>query len=71
MLELTSLNYYFGNQVTVEYSLGASLSGSLEGTGIFVTNSSAEPSLIALLQGVSPESLSLSESYFTFRSNYG
>lgn len=70
VLELTSFNYYFGNQVTVEYSLGASPSGSPEGTEIFVTNSSAEPSLIAILQGVSPESLSLSKFYFTFRSYY-
>lgn len=74
VLELAGISYNPNTGIitnNVEYSLGASPSGLPQGTGIFVTNLSAEPSLIAILQGVSPDSLSLSESYFTFRSNYG
>ncbi len=52
--------------VTVEYSLGASPSGLPQGTGIYVNNLGAQPDLIAILPGVDPNSLSLSESYFKF-----
>jgi Ca2+-binding RTX toxin-like protein len=50
--------------VEVEYSLGASPQGLPTGTGIFINNSDSQPELIAILQGVSPESLSLTDSYF-------
>ena len=53
-------------RVTVEYSLGASPSGSPQGTGIYVNNLGAKPDLIAVLEGVDPSSLNLSESYFKF-----
>lgn len=50
----------------VEYSLGASPSGLPEGTAIFADNLGTKPDLIAILQGVSPDSVSLSEPYFQF-----
>ena len=52
--------------VTVEYSLGASPSGLPQGAGIYVNNLGEKPDLIAILQGVDPSSLSLSEPYFKF-----
>ena len=48
----------------VEYSLGASPSGLPQGTGIYINNLGTAPDLIAVLQGVSPESISLNEPYF-------
>lgn len=51
---------------TIDYSIGASPSGLPQGTGIYVNNLGAKPDLIAVLQGVDPSSLSLSESYFKF-----
>ena len=50
----------------VKYSLGASPSGLPEGTAIFADNLGTKPDLIAILQGVSPDSVSLSEPYFQF-----
>lgn len=51
--------------ITIEYSLGAAPEGLPQGTGIYVNNlPGAKPDLIAILQGVSPNSLSLSGSYF-------
>ncbi len=55
---------YLQEPVTIEYSLGASPSGLPSGTAIFANNLGAKPELIAILQGVSPESLSLSPDYF-------
>jgi Ca2+-binding RTX toxin-like protein len=55
--------------VSVEYSLGASPSDLPEGTAIFVNNLGAKPDLIAILQGVSPNSLNLTEPYFNFSSS--
>ncbi len=48
----------------VEYSLGASPEGLPQGTGIYANNLGAQPDLIAILQGVSPDWVSLSQSYF-------
>lgn len=53
-----------GSAVTVEYSLGAVPNGLPPGTGIFVNNLGEKPDLIAILQGVEPNSLSLSKPYF-------
>ena len=51
----------------VKYSLGASPSGLPTGTGIFVDNPGTDQNeLIAILYDVSPDSLSLSDSYFSF-----
>lgn len=50
----------------VEYVLGASPSGLPSGTGIFVNTGTEPNELIAILQGNSPDSLSLSASYFTY-----
>lgn len=50
----------------VEYSLGASPLGLPQGTGIYVENLCTQPDLIAVLQGVSPTGVSLSDSYFQF-----
>lgn len=51
----------------VKYSLGASPSGLPTGTGIFVDNpGTSSNELIAILQDVSTNSLSLSGSYFSF-----
>lgn len=53
--------------VTVEYNLGASPPGLPQGTGIYVNNLGKQPDLIAILQGVNPNSVSLSdEAYFKF-----
>lgn len=49
----------------VEYVLGASPEGLPSGTGIFVQSGTEPNELIAILQGISPDSLSLSASYFT------
>ncbi len=48
----------------VEYSLGASPEGLPPGTGIYANNLGEKPDLIAILQGVSPNSVSLSQPYF-------
>lgn len=48
----------------VEYSLGASPEGLPQGTGIYANNLGEKPDLIAILQGVSPEGVSLSQPYF-------
>lgn len=46
------------------FSLGASPDGLPSGTGIFLERSGRDPELFALLQGVEPNSLSISGSYF-------
>ena len=57
-------------QREIEYSLGAAPSGLPEGTGIFATIAGndlvpgIESELIAILQNVSPDSISLSDPYF-------
>lgn len=51
---------------SLTYSLGASPSGLIAGTGIFATNSGNTPDLIAILQGISPESLNFTQPYFRF-----
>lgn len=50
--------------VEVQYSLGAAPESLAQGTGIYVNNQGQQPDLIAILQGVAPDSLNLSESYF-------
>lgn len=50
----------------VEYLLGASPEGLPSGTGIFVNTGTEPNELIAILQGNSPDSLSLTASYFTY-----
>lgn len=50
--------------VTVEYSLGAAPEGLPPGTGIYVNNLGEKPDLIAILLGVDPNSVSLSQPYF-------
>lgn len=52
--------------VEIEYSLGAAPSGLPQGTGIYVDNLGTQPDLIAVLQGVNPNSVSLSDPYFQF-----
>lgn len=52
--------------VTVEYSLAPSPSGLPSGTAIFANNIGAKPELIAIVQNISPDSLSLLGSYFQF-----
>lgn len=52
--------------VEIEYSLGAAPSGLPQGTGIYVNNLGTQPDLIAVLQGVNPNSVSLTEPYFQF-----
>jgi hypothetical protein len=48
------------------YSLGASPQGLPGGTAIFANNLGTQPDLVAILQGVDPGSVSLSEPYFKF-----
>lgn len=53
--------------VEIKYSLGAAPSGLPGGTGIYVDNLGlGAPDLIAILQGVEPSSVSLSQPYFQF-----
>jgi len=53
----------------VEYNLDTSPSGLPTGTGIFVDKPGTEPNeLIAILQNVSPDSLTLNASYFIYSS---
>ena len=54
----------FGN--LVEYMLGASPNGLPTGTAIFADNVGTKPDLIAILQNVSPNSISLAQPYFQF-----
>lgn len=63
--ELTFLGPTTSSQ-KVEYSLGAAPSGLPQGTGIYVNNLGTQPDLIAVLQGVTPDSVSLTEPYFHF-----
>ncbi len=56
-----------GQFVAINYSLGVSPSGLPEGTGLFAefaNKPDAQPELIAILQGVSPNFVSLIEPYF-------
>ncbi len=48
----------------IGYSLGASPNNLPKGTAVFANYLGAQPDLIAILQGVSPNSTSLSEPYF-------
>lgn len=50
----------------IDYSIGATPEGVPQGAGIYVNNLGEKPDLIAVLQGVAPSSLSLSEHYFKF-----
>ena len=50
----------------IDYSIGATPEGVPQGAGIYVNNLGVQPDLIAILPGVDPNSLSLSESYFKF-----
>ena len=58
----------------IEYSLGASPEGLPEGTALTASHSyidygrgvTPQPDLIAILQGIAPDTLSLEASYFEF-----
>lgn len=55
------------NPVEAKYILGASPSGLPQGTGLFFDKPGNQPDeLLAILQGVSPGSLSIDRSYFKF-----
>lgn len=55
----------FSPPETLNYVLGASPDGSPSGTGLFIDKSDTQPNeLIAILQGVSPDSLSITAPYF-------
>jgi serralysin len=64
-IQLSSVRSQFPSAIPtpVTYSLGASPILGVTGTGIFVAQDGGSE-LIAVLQGVAPESLSLSASYF-------
>ena len=65
VIELTK-NAGYGQLSAVKYSLGASPAGLPSGTGIYVENSTGTKEVIAVLQNVSPNSLSLDGSYFSY-----
>ncbi len=68
-IELTSSENpikYDLSPVKAQYSLGAAPSGLPKGTGIYLNPQGEQPDLIAILQDVDPNSVSLSESYFQF-----
>lgn len=68
VIKLTSIAG-FGLSVVVKYSLSASPSGLPKGTGLFIDKPGTEANeLIAILQNVSPDSLSLTASYFSYYS---
>ena len=52
------------NPVEANYILGASPSGLPQGTGLFIDKSGEQPELLAILQGVSPDSLNIHAPYF-------
>lgn len=59
------------SQYTIEYSLGAAPEGLPAGTAIYANNvGETQPNLIALLQGISPDSLNLNASYFKISDEY-
>lgn len=62
VIELTKMQG-FGQTTAVKYSLGASPSGLPTGTGIYI-DKNGQSELIAILQGVSQNSISLNGSYF-------
>lgn len=64
IISLALVEFSGSSSTTVEYSLGATPEGSPIGTGIYVNNLGTQPDLIAILQDVSPDSVSLSDSYF-------
>ncbi len=52
---------------STNYTLGSSPSGLPTGTGIYINKPDAEPDeLIAILQGTSQSSLSLTDTYFSY-----
>ncbi len=66
VIELATNERTFTGTTTVEYSLGASPEGLPGGTALYVDNLGTKPDLIAILQGVGPNSVSLTDSYFKF-----
>jgi Ca2+-binding RTX toxin-like protein len=67
VINLTSFDGMNADITSVNYILGASPSGLPAGTGLFVDDPGNGPNeLIAILQGVSPDSLSLSAPYFSY-----
>ena len=66
IISLAKVEFSGSSSTAVEYSLGASPEGSPIGTGIYVNNLGAQPDLIAILQGVDSNSVSLTEPYFQF-----
>ncbi len=66
VIELTKVQG-FGQTTAVNYSLGASPSGLPTGTGIFI-DKNGQSELIAILQEVSPDTLSLNSSSFNYSS---
>jgi hypothetical protein len=64
VIELTTTVPGSGSGTEVEYSLGASPQGLPGGTAIFANNIGTQPDLVAIVQGINPGSLSLSEPYF-------
>lgn len=66
IISLANVEFSGSSSTTVEYSLGTSPEGLPTGTGVYVNNLGTQPDLIAILQGVDSNSVSLTESYFQF-----
>ena len=59
------------SQYIIEYSLGAAPEGLPAGTAIYANNvGETQPNLIAILQGISPDSINLNASYFKISDEY-
>lgn len=58
-IQLENTEYVVGQypDTTIMYSLGTSPKGLLQGTALYADNLGAKPDLIAILQGVSPDTL--------------
>ena len=66
VIELARSNGQVPVASPVEYHLGTSPDGLPGGTAIFADNLGTKPDLIAILQNVSPNSVSLDQPYFQF-----
>lgn len=64
IIKLTKVAGASSTTSAVNYSLGASPDGS--GTGIYIDKPDAQHELIAILQNIKPDSISLNGSYFSY-----
>ncbi|MBD0388764.1 MAG: hypothetical protein ICV54_20230 [Nostoc sp. C3-bin3] len=64
VIRLASNVFSNAPEIEGQYSLGITPEGLPTGTAIYANNISTQPELVAILQGISPGTLSLIEPYF-------